>query len=432
MVQELQIEDLAAAEDAAATPASDDDGMADAAATIVQRFTMAVEYPVAFTSRMFDHGNTTLVDLIARHEPEKRHRLFVVLDDGVAEARPDLVRQLSSYIAFHGDRLELLAVDLVPGGEAIKNQAGAVEGLLQRMLDLAVDRHSYVVAIGGGAVLDLVGYAAAICHRGVRLLRVPTTVLAQNDSGVGVKNGANAFGVKNFVGTFAPPFAVLNDGDFIDTLQRRDKIAGMAEAVKVALIRDGAFFNWLEANAPALARFEGGAMRHMIRRCAELHLQHIASGGDPFERGSARPLDYGHWSAHKLEGLSHHDLRHGEAVAIGMAMDARYAVLAGILPGREGERICSLLESLGFTLWHDSLDMVAVDGRPAVIDGLREFREHLGGELTITLIEAIGRGFEVHSIDIGHMLEALDWLRDRASGGGAMEDDALRNEVTAL
>ena len=173
-------------------------------------------------------------------------------------------------------------------------------------------------------------------------------------------------------------------------------------------------------------------MGHMIRRCAELHLQHIASAGDPFEQGSARPLDYGHWSAHKLEGLSHHDLRHGEAVAIGMAMDARYAVHAGILPATEGERICRLLESLGFTLWHDSLDMVAVDGRPAVIDGLREFREHLGGELTITLIGAIGRGFEVHSIDIGHMLEALDWLRDRASGGGAMEDDALRNEVSAL
>jgi 3-dehydroquinate synthase len=429
MEQELQIEGLEEAADAAETAAVT---AAEAAEVIVQRFTMAVEYPVAFTSRMFDNGNSTLVDLIGRHEPEKRNRLFVVLDGGVAEARPELVQQLSSYVAFYGDRLELLAVDPVPGGEAIKNQAGAVEGLLQRMLDLAVDRHSYVVAIGGGAVLDLVGYAAAICHRGVRMLRVPTTVLAQNDSGVGVKNGANAFGVKNFVGTFAPPFAVLNDSDFIATLQRRDQIAGMAEAVKVALIRDDAFFNWLEANAPALARFEGGAMRHMIRRCAELHLQHIASGGDPFERGSARPLDYGHWSAHKLEGLSHHDLRHGEAVAIGMAMDARYAVLAGILPAPEGERICGLLEGLGFSLWHDSLDMLAVDGRPAVIDGLREFQEHLGGELTITLIEDIGRGFEVHSINNGHMLAALDWLRDRASGGGAMEDGARRNEVSAL
>ena len=389
-----------------------------ASETYVQRFAMAVEYPVVFTHGLLDPDNPVLVDVVARHEPAKRHRLYVILDDGVAAAWPDLTDHLTAYAEHHGARLELLAVDRVPGGEAIKNQPDAVDGLLRRMLELAVDRHSYVVAIGGGAVLDLVGYAAAICHRGVRLLRVPTTVLAQNDSGVGVKNGANAFGVKNFVGTFAPPFAVLNDFAFIDTLERRDKIAGMAEAVKVALIRDGAFFNWLEANAAALARFEAEAMGHMIRRCAELHLQHIASAGDPFEQGSARPLDYGHWSAHKLEGLSHHALRHGEAVAIGMAMDARYAVLSEILPAAEGERICRLLERLGFELWHDSLEIMEADGRPAVMDGLREFQEHLGGELTITLIEAIGHGVEVHSIDNAHMLAALDWLRDRAPGDG--------------
>lgn len=381
--------------------------------TYVQRFTMAVEFPVVFTEDLFHPANPALADVVSRQEPGKRHRLFVVLDDGVAGALPDLTARLEAYAAHHDTRLELLAIDLVAGGEGIKNQTGVVDGLLRRMLELAVDRHSYVVAIGGGAVLDLVGYAAAICHRGVRLLRVPTTVLAQNDSGVGVKNGANAFGVKNFIGTFAPPYAVLNDFAFIDGLQRRDKIAGMAEAVKVALIRDSAFFDWLEANATALSRFERPAMRHMIRRCAELHLRHIASAGDPFEQGSARPLDYGHWSAHKLEGLSGHELRHGEAVAIGMAMDARYAVLAGMLPAAAAERICRLLEQLGFALWHDSLEIAGAAGEPAVLDGLREFQEHLGGELTITLIEAIGRGVEVHSIDNGHMLAALAWLRDR-------------------
>ncbi|MFP6749684.1 MAG: 3-dehydroquinate synthase [Alphaproteobacteria bacterium] len=382
--------------------------------TYVQRFTMAVEYPVVFTNDLFDPGNPVLGDVLSYHEPDKRHRLFVVLDQGVATAWPDLTGRIAAYAARHEARLELLATDVVPGGEAIKNRPGAADDLLRRMLELAVDRHSYVLAIGGGAVLDLVGYAAAICHRGVRLVRVPTTVLAQNDSGVGVKNGANAFGVKNFVGTFAPPFAVLNDAAFIKTLERRDKIAGMAEAVKVALIRDGGFFTWLEANAGVLARFEAAAMDHMIRRCAELHLQHIASAGDPFEKGSARPLDYGHWSAHKLEGLSGHALRHGEAVAIGMAMDARYAVLSGLLAAADGERICGLLEQLGFELWHDSLNLRAADGEIAVLDGLREFQEHLGGELTITLIEAVGRGVEVHSIDKEKMLAARNWLRDRA------------------
>ena len=396
-------------------------GMTEAGAreTYVQRFNMAVEFPVIFTEGLFEPDNMALVDAVSRHEPTKRHRLFVVLDGGVAGALPDLAARIAAYAAHHAAHLELLAVDMVPGGEGIKNQPDMVDGLLRRMQQLAIDRHFYVVAVGGGAVLDLVGYAAAICHRGVRLLRVPTTVLAQNDSGVGVKNGVNALGVKNFVGTFAPPFAVLNDFAFIQTLERRDKIAGMAEAVKVALIRDAAFFDWLEANAPALARFDSAAMRHMIRRCAELHLKHIATGGDPFEQGSARPLDYGHWSAHKLEGLSGHALRHGEAVAIGMALDAQYAVLSGMLQGKAGERICRLLESLGLELWHDSLEITGADGQRSVLDGLREFQEHLGGELTITLIESIGRGVEVHSIDGAHMLAALDWLRDRASLNGA-------------
>src|SRR4029079_4140447 len=123
-----------------------------------------------------------------------------------------------------------------------------------------LDRHAFVMAVGGGALLDLVGYAAATTHRGGRLLRVPTTVLAQNDSGVGVKNGVNAFGVKNLVGTFAPPFAVINDLRFLQTLEPRERVAGMAEAVKVALVRDASFFEWMEAEAAGLAAFQAEAV----------------------------------------------------------------------------------------------------------------------------------------------------------------------------
>ena len=136
---------------------------------------------------------------------------------------------------------------------------------------------------------------------------------------------------------------LADDGSFHEI----GKIAGMAEAVKVALIRDGAFFNWLEANADALAEFDPQAMRYMIRRCAELHLRHIGTGGDPFEQGSARPLDYGHWSAHKLEGLSNHDLRHGEAVAIGTLAEARMAEQIGLAQPGLAEQISALLETAG-------------------------------------------------------------------------------------
>jgi 3-dehydroquinate synthase len=380
----------------------------------VQRFAVAFEYPVYFTERLFDPGNPALVEALSRLEPERRHRCLVFVDDGLLGCRPGLGQEIEAYAHAHAGRMQLVCPPLpVPGGERIKSELFFVEQMQQRFHEHSIDRHSYVLAIGGGAVLDAVGLVAAVTHRGVRLIRVPTTVLAQDDSGVGVKNGVNLYGVKNFVGTFAPPFAVLNDLDLLSALGPRDKIAGIAEAVKVALIRDGSFFTWLERHADDLVTFERAAMGKMIRRCAELHMHQIAHGGDPFETGSARPLDYGHWSAHKLESLTKHHVRHGEAVALGMALDARYSVLAELLPAGEEERICALLEHLGFRLWHPALDLLRSDGSLAILEGLREFREHLGGELTVTLLAGIGRGVEVHEIDDGRMRAAMAWLQER-------------------
>jgi 3-dehydroquinate synthase len=259
-------------------------------------------------------------------------------------------------------------------------------------------RHSFVVAIGGGAVLDMAGYAAATSHRGVRLIRMPSTVLAQNDSGVGVKNGINQFGKKNFLGTFAPPFAVINDLEFLESLSDRDWRSGLAEAVKVGLIKDASFFEYLEATASSLAHRGTAAMEQTVYRCAELHLEHI-SGADPFESGSSRPLDFGHWAAHKLEQLTDYRLRHGEAVAIGIALDATYSHLVGMLSEPEWCRIVNLLLRLGFSLYVPELECGGVAEDHALLQGLMEFREHLGGQLTIMLLERIGRGIEVHTMD---------------------------------
>jgi 3-dehydroquinate synthase len=377
-----------------------------------QRFAIEYDYPVWFTDDLFDPANPVFSDAVTRIEADRLHRLMVFVDDGVATAFPDLVAKVADYVEHH-DGLELAALpELVPGGEAAKNDPGLIERLQRRLTELGIDRHAFVVAIGGGAVLDAVGFVAATTHRGIRHVRVPTTVLAQNDSGVGVKNGVNAFGIKNLIGSFTPPFAVLNDFTLLQGLGRRDKIAGMAEAVKVALIRDAAFFWWLEEHADDLAGFEPAALRHLIRRCAELHMRQIAHGGDPFETGSARPLDFGHWSAHKLEVLTAHALSHGEAVAIGIALDARYSVLAGMLTQGEDMRICRLLRRLGFALWHPALRQPAAGGGLAVLAGLQEFREHLGGELTITLLAGIGQGAEVHEMDEGLILAAIDWLEE--------------------
>lgn len=382
----------------------------------VQQFAVPFSYPVYFTEHVFGPDNTVFIDAVTRLEGDRVHRFVVFIDAGLAAAWPGLADAVGRYAEANATAIQLVAPPrIITGGEGVKNDPTLVAGLQKQMLDLGIDRHSYVVAIGGGALLDMVGYVAATTHRGLRMIRVPTTVLAQNDSGVGVKTGVNAWNSKNLLGSFAPPFAVINDRAFLATLSERDRRGGMAEAVKVGLIRDGGFFAALEANADALAAFDPAAVNHLIRRCAELHMHQIAYGGDPFESGSARPLDFGHWAAHKLESMTDHAVRHGEAVAIGIALDTRYSVLKGFLSAGIDARVCDLLERLGFALWHPALESRDGDGALTVLAGLREFREHLGGELTITLLTGIGTGHEVNEMDEAVILDCLAWLKARAA-----------------
>ena len=329
----------------------------------------------------------------------------------------ELIAQLTAYAQQHSNALRLAAVSVVPGGEAAKNDPQAVEKIQQLIHQTGLCRHSYILAIGGGAVLDMVGYAAATAHRGIRLIRVPTTVLAQNDSGVGVKNGIYAFGKKNFLGTFAPPYAVLNDSDFLPSLSDRDWRSGIAEAIKVALIKDASFFELIETRTSALVRRDMNAMQQLIYRCAQLHLEHIANSGDPFEMGSSRPLDFGHWAAHKLEQLTNYSLRHGEAVAIGMALDSTYSYLLGLLSHREWQQILHLLEALGFALYVPQMR------QDRLFQGLAEFREHLGGELTLMLLQEIGQGIEVHEVDPLLYTEAISILADRGKEVGSRKSE---------
>jgi 3-dehydroquinate synthase len=333
------------------------------------------------------------------------------VDQGLSRHHPRLLGQIEAYCRRHRQRLTLAAPPLLaPGGEAVKNDSRQVDRLHQAIRDAGLCRHSFVVAVGGGAVIDMAGYAAATAHRGLRLIRIPTTVLAQADAAIGVKNGINALGLKNFLGTFAPPWAVINDAAFLPTLSQRDWLSGVAEAVKVALIKDPAFFSFLEESSPKLTARHLGVMEQVVHRCAALHLEHIAGGGDPFEGGSSRPLDFGHWAAHKLEQLSRHRLRHGEAVALGLALDATYSYLAGFLLRPEWLRIVTLLENLGFDLYAPELD-----DSTRVLEGLQEFREHLGGPLTIMLLWGIGQGLEVHEINPEFMVTSMSLLKKRAA-----------------
>ena len=368
---------------------------------------------VIFTDHVFDPANHALRDVLATESGAAPRRALVVLDEALAQAQPELSATIQRYFAAHASAATLVCPPLrCQGGEAAKASWSLVSELHAAIDRCHVDRHSYLIAVGGGALLDLAGLAAATAHRGVRHVRVPSTTLSQCDSGVGVKNGINAFGKKNFIGTFAPPFAVINDFQLLGTLPPADLRAGFVEAVKVACIRSREFFVSLERDAAALSRFEPAAMRQLIRRCAELHVNHIVSGGDPFESGSARPLDFGHWAAHKLEQMSGFTMRHGEAVAIGLALDVLYSRRAGFLNAPVAEHVLSLLEALGFDLFHPDLLRATAD-RLDVLIGLEEFREHLGGQLAITLLREIGEGFEVHEMNPDWVREAIMELETR-------------------
>jgi len=258
-----------------------------------------------------------------------------------------------------------------------------------------------------------VGFAASTAHRGIRLVRLPTTTLSQGDGGIGVKNGVNFFGKKNWVGTFAVPDAIVNDASFLRSLPENQKRAGYVEAVKVALIRDRSFFEFIEERVEALSHFEETAMEQVVRKSAAHHLDHIAGSGDPFEKGSARPLDFGHWVAHKLEQISDFRIGHGEAVAIGLAVDLVYSARVGLVKPETTERVLRLLERLGFDLYDKLLLDENKDGERIILEGLEEFREHLGGQLTITLIQGIGEGIEVNAMDREEILASVEDLHKR-------------------
>lgn len=362
-----------------------------------QSFHVKFEYRVYFTSGLFRVSNTLLNDFFKDGWMEgASQKILFIIDRGVLDFHPSLLQDINQYFKTYNSVQRVDDIVVVPGGETAKNDPNCFNAIVEAVNEHGIDRHSYLAAIGGGSVLDVAGYAAAVSHRGIRHIRIPTTVLSQNDSGVGVKNGINYGGKKNFLGSFAPPVAVFNDEGFLPTLSLRDWRSGIAEAVKVSLIKDVAFFQWLEEHADELVGRNPVTMQYLIKRCAELHLQHIA-GGDPFEKGSSRPLDFGHWSAHKLEQLTAFSVMHGEAVAMGIALDSMYSCLSGRLPAEDGQRIIRLLQKLGFDITHDMMD-VEEDNSPILL-GLEEFREHLGGRLTIMLLKALGTGEEVHEID---------------------------------
>jgi 3-dehydroquinate synthase len=371
---------------------------------------LTFKHRIVFTRDAFGAGLRDLADLFADAVGEMRG--LILIEDAVARAWPGLESGAREGLRSIGFEIAGLAV--LPGGEKVKSDDALVREVW-RLIDAAhLDRHSYVVAIGGGAFLDAAGFAAATAHRGMRLVRVPTTTLAQCDSGVGVKCAINGFGKKNWIGSFAVPYAVVNDFAFLQSLDPITHRAGLIEAVKVALVKDREFFEWIEARLAGLAALDAPLLEACVERSAMLHARHIAEGGDAFESGSSRPLDFGHWAAHKLESMTGGELSHAPAVAIGLALDVLYSVEVGLVPSSIAERVLAVISGLGLATFHPVLDQRDACGRRVVLDGLEEFREHLGGRLTVMMLGGIGRGVDVHELDA----EVLGRCIDRLCGLG--------------
>lgn len=375
--------------------------------TIRQKFTVPFEYPVVFTRGAFSPSNTSIERcLSALNIPDPETKVLALVDSNLLAARPTLADEIVSHGGRLGTLMRLVAPPVaVPGGEACKSSDHPCRKILGLIERHRLTRHSFVLTVGGGAVLDTAGYAAAIAHRGIRLIRMPSTVLSQNDAGIGVKNGINCFGRKNFLGTFAPPFAVINDYDLLASLPEREKRAGISEAMKIALIKDRTFFEDLYRERNALSRLDPPVIERMIFRCAQLHLRHIGEGGDPFEFGSSRPLDYGHWLGHALEERTCGSVRHGEAVAVGIAVDSTYSWLSGHLGEDDLNRILSLIQTVGLPVHHRALDEIDFEA------ALNRFQEHLGGPLTIVLLRSPGAPFDAHRMETGRVAASVQHLK---------------------
>lgn len=375
---------------------------------ITQRIIAEFGYDIYFTRNVFSQENTVLKNVLGN----KRPRILVFMDSNVAVSWPGIEHSIGEWFDSHNECGEVVSpILLVPGGERCKNDLDYLKVIARNMRITKLDRHSFIVIVGGGAVLDAVGFVASITHRGIRHIRIPTTVLSQNDSGIGVKNSINLYEAKNYFGTFTPPYGVINDLNFLRTLDLRDWVAGISEAFKVAIIKDRDFLMELIENAERLYKRDEEAMERLVCRCAALHAEHIATCGDPFEYGTARPLDFGHWSAHYLETFTGYELRHGEAVAVGIVLDMIIAKNRGLVSEKDFRLVYRGLKNAGFTLWHPALEEEGEDGYRCIYNGLEEFRQHLGGGLTLIMPDKLGRMCQINTLSHDEIRHALQEMK---------------------
>ena len=377
---------------------------------IKQKFNITYAYDIFFTKNIFNKKNKLLINILNKENKVKKN-IIIFIDKNVYIKNNNLIFDIKNYFNAYKNFFNLKSNPIIlSGGEKVKNHP-IIVNLLYKIIDkYKICRKSYIFVIGGGSFQDLLGFVAATAHRGIKLIRIPTTTLSQDDSGVGVKNGINFLNKKNFIGSFNVPFAVINDYNFLKSLDDKNYFEGFSEIIKVSLIKDKSFFSFIEKNTDNIIKKKEKIIEKIIYKSAKLHAYHISKNGDPFENLSSRPLDFGHWAAHKLEKISKHKISHGAAVAIGIALDSTYSYFVKMITRIELKRILTTLINLNLKIFDKNL-LLRNEKKFVIFDGLEEFREHLGGKLTISLLKKIGTKIDVNHVNIKIYLKSLRLLK---------------------
>ncbi len=362
--------------------------------------------PVALGERAYDIiVGRGLVESAAARIAALGAKAAAIVTDG--HVGPLYAEKLSASIAAEGLRTQVLTV---PAGETSKSYR-ELERVCDAILAAKIERGDVVVALGGGVVGDLAGFAAAIVRRGVRLVQVPTTLLAQVNSSVGGKTGINSRHGKNLLGAFHQPSLVLADTGLLDTLPAREMRAGYAEVAKYGLINDAPFFAWCERNWRGI--FAGGGERdEAVAQSCRSKADFVVR--DEREEGDRALLNLGHTFGHALERICNYDpvrLVHGEGVAIGLALAFRFSARLGLCPEADAARVAAHLHSVGLPT-----QLAGVPGGPGPVDGLLDAmaqdKKVKGGALTFILARGIGKSFIAPGIAVE---DVRAFLRDEST-----------------
>lgn len=363
---------------------------------------VSFRHRIFFTKGIFSAENPLLAKFVQAHFPASAIVVY-------CEKELKLADSIRAYCK--ANNLRLKEINSIKGGEAIKNGFFKfAQNEFSRLFSGGLKRSDIVIAIGGGATLDAIGLLAALFHRGMRFIRIPTTVLSQDDSAMGVKNGIDFGNNKNGIGAFSVPDAVICDFDFLYSLPQRHFVSGFAEAVKVGVLKDRSLVEDIANRGEMIQSRNRQFVEDIVMRSAKCHFDHITAGGDPFERSNWRPLDYGHWLAHHLEAASDYRVSHGEAVCIGVAVDTGYAKAKGFISDKEYSMVLRALSHCGL---YDALELAkdCLASGASLLAGLDEFNNHLGGDFSLAMPSGLGGNREITCIDRPCMLAAIEELR---------------------